>query len=56
MKKFFKLGEVFGYFFRKKDPNRPTNFSVKAMHTVNKISILMFLVGITLFLIKIFSR
>ena len=43
---FFDFSEVANYFFRKKDPKRKTNFSLKAMHTVNKISIIMFLLGI----------
>ena len=42
---YFQVGEVFGYFFRKKDPNRKTNFSLRMMHGINKISIIMFLVG-----------
>ena len=42
-KSFFQLGEVGGYFFRKADPNRPKGFSIKAMHIINKIAILMFL-------------
>ncbi len=50
----FSLGEVFGYFFRKKDPNRKTNFSLKTMHTVNKISILMFLFGVIYLVLKRF--
>lgn len=49
---YFKVGEVFGYFFRKKDPNRPSNFSLRAMHGVNKLSILMFLAGILYMIIK----
>lgn len=49
---YFNFGEVFGYFFRKKDPSRPTNFSLKAMHGVNKLSILMFLAGILYMIIK----
>ncbi|MFN9501756.1 MAG: DUF6728 family protein, partial [Chryseotalea sp.] len=28
-KNFFQVGEVGGYFFRKKDPNRPSNISLK---------------------------
>jgi hypothetical protein len=44
LKDFFQVGEVLGYFFRKKDPNPPAGFSLKAMHTINKIAILMFLV------------
>ena len=49
---YFKLGEVFGYFFRKKDPNRPTNFSLRAMHGVNKLSILIFLLGVIYLVLK----
>ena len=44
LKQFFQVGEVFGYFFRKKDPNRPKNFNLKAMHIINKIAIGLFLV------------
>ena len=40
--------EFLGYFFRKKDPNRPTNNTIKAMHIVNKISIVVFILGIML--------
>lgn len=52
MKDFFKLGEVFGYFFRKKDPNRPKNFNIRAMHTINKISMGVFLCGVIYMIIK----
>ncbi len=54
-KDYFQVGEVFGYFFRKKDPSRPSNFNIKMMHGINKISIIVFLLGV-LFLIlrKIF--
>jgi hypothetical protein len=34
------------YFFRKKDPNRPTNFNLKVMHAINAIAITVFLLGI----------
>ena len=43
---YFDFSEVLNYFFRKKDSNKKSNFSLKAMHTVNKISILMFIVGV----------
>ncbi|MFW5760828.1 MAG: DUF6728 family protein [Cyclobacteriaceae bacterium] len=52
VKEYFKLGEFFGYFFRKKDPNRPTNFNLRMMHGINKISIIMFLAGIIFLIIK----
>ncbi|MFM7850911.1 MAG: DUF6728 family protein, partial [Flammeovirgaceae bacterium] len=45
-KDFFSLGEVGGYFFRRKDPNRYTNINLKMMHGVNRISIIIFLAGV----------
>ena len=51
-REFISLGEVGSYFFRKKDPNRPTNINIKMMHGVNKISILIFLLGILFIIIK----
>ena len=53
LKEFFSLGEVGGYFFRKKDPNRPTNINIKMMHGVNKISIAIFLVGVLYIVFKL---
>ncbi|MBX2945220.1 MAG: hypothetical protein KF725_05260 [Cyclobacteriaceae bacterium] len=50
LKEFFQLGEVAGYFFRKKDPTRPNTFNIRAMHTINKISILIFLVCLLIIL------
>ncbi|GIV37932.1 MAG: hypothetical protein KatS3mg032_2311 [Cyclobacteriaceae bacterium] len=44
LREFFRLNEVLTYFFRKKDPARPTGFNLRAMHTINKISMLMFLI------------
>jgi hypothetical protein len=40
---YFDFKEVLNYYFRKKDPNRPSNINLKMMHGVNKITILMFL-------------
>lgn len=51
-KKHFELGEVTGYFFRKKDPERPSNINLKMMHGINKFSIIVFLLGIIYFIIK----
>ncbi len=50
------LGEVFTYFFRKKDPNRPTNTSLKMMHGVNKISIIMFLICLIVIISRFVAR
>ena len=51
---FFSLGEVGGYFFRRNDANRPKNFSLKAMHIINKIAILMFLVCLIIIIKRYF--
>jgi Ni,Fe-hydrogenase I cytochrome b subunit len=49
---YFVVGEVFGYFFRKPDPTRKTNFNLRTMHTINKISILMFLFGLVYVVVR----
>lgn len=51
-KTFFQLGEVGGYFFRTKDPNRPTNINIRMMHGVNKISIAIFLLAVLYLVLK----
>ncbi len=52
LREFFSLGEVGGYFFRKKDPSRPTNINIRMMHGVNKISIIIFLLGVLFIILK----
>ena len=51
-RQFFSLGEVGGYFFRKKDPSRPTNINIRMMHGINKISIVVFLLGVLYLVLK----
>lgn len=51
-KSFFSLGEVGGYFFRKKDPSRPSNINIRMMHGINKISITIFLLGMLYLILK----
>ena len=51
---YFDFSEVLTYFFRKKDPSRKVNFSLKMMHGVNKISIIIFLLGVIFIIIKRF--
>ncbi len=48
--------EVAGYFFRKKNSGGKQNFNIRAMHTINKISILMFLIGVIMVIIKLSLR
>jgi hypothetical protein len=54
LREFFSVGEVGGYFFRKKDPSRPSNINIKMMHGVNKISIVIFLLGVLYLILKRF--
>lgn len=53
---YFNFKEVLTYFFRKKDPNRPTNTSIKMMHGVNKISIIMFLICVIVIVVRYIVR
>ncbi len=54
LKDYFALGEVFGYFFRKKDPDAKPNFNLRMMHGINKISILVFLLALVVMVLKRF--
>lgn len=53
LREFLQLNEVLGYYFRGKDPSRPTNVNIKMMHGINKISMLMFLLGVLYLLFKL---
>lgn len=55
-KDLFNLGPALGYFFRKPDPSRHTNFSLRTMHFINKLSMAMFLVGFIVLLYRWFLR
>ncbi|UXX79913.1 hypothetical protein N7E81_02180 [Reichenbachiella carrageenanivorans] len=52
LKEFFSLGEVFGYFFRKKDPNVKKDINLRMMHGINKFTIIAFILGLIYFIIK----
>lgn len=54
IKDYLHLGEVFGYFFRKKDPDRPTNFNIRVMHGINRVSIIIFLLGVIFLIVRRF--
>ncbi len=56
LKDYFNFNEVFGYYFRKKDPNRPNNINIKMMHWSNKISIIGLLIGIVVIIYKNFIK
>lgn len=53
LREFLQLNEVFGYFFRGKDPSRPSNFNIRMMHGINKISIIIFLLGVLYLIFKL---
>jgi hypothetical protein len=53
-RQFFQLGEVGGYFFRKKDPSRPSDVNIRMMHGINKISIIVFLLGVIYIVLRRF--
>lgn len=55
LKEYFQLGEVFSYFIRvfgKRDPSKPSNFNLRMMHGINKISIVMFLLAVIYLVVK----
>ncbi|MDV3309701.1 MAG: hypothetical protein LOY03_12880 [Cyclobacteriaceae bacterium] len=53
LREFFELHEVFGYFFRGADASRPSNFNIRVMHGINKISIVVFLLGVMYLILKL---
>ena len=46
MSYFFDFSEVWGYYFRKKDPSRKPDLNLRMMHGINKIAIVMFLFAV----------
>jgi hypothetical protein len=52
----FNFGPALGYFFRRNDPNRKSNFNLRTMHFINKLSMAMFLVGLCVVLYRLFTR
>lgn len=51
-KNLFNFGPVLGYYFRGKDATRKTNFNMKTMHFINKLSLAMFLVCLVVMLFR----
>ena len=52
VKEYFQLGEVFRYYFRKKDPKKKLDVNTRMMHGINKISIVIFLAAIIFLIIR----
>ena len=51
-KNLFNFGPVLGYYFRGKDATRKSNFNMKTMHFINKLSLAMFLVCLVVMLFR----
>lgn len=51
-KEYLQFNELFRYFFRKKDKDEKSDFSLKSMHFVNKFSMIVFLIAIIYLVIK----
>ncbi len=51
---YFAVNELFQYFARvfKKDPNSKFNINLRMMHGINRISIVMFLIALTVWIIR----
>jgi hypothetical protein len=47
-----QLGEYL--YIKKKDPNEPKTQWMKYMHGMNRISLMMFLIGLIIILVKLF--
>jgi hypothetical protein len=43
-------------YLKKKDPNAPNSQFVKYMHGINRISILLFLAGMVILIVKLIRR
>lgn len=54
LREFFSIGEVGGYFFRKKSTERPRNINLRLMHGINRLAIIIFLASLIYFLLKKF--
>ncbi|MCB0496826.1 MAG: hypothetical protein KDC79_11875 [Cyclobacteriaceae bacterium] len=55
VKETFQLGEMWAYFinvFKKRDPNSPTSINLRLMHGINRITIVVFLLGVIYFVVK----
>ncbi|MEP0711245.1 DUF6728 family protein [Algoriphagus sp.] len=57
IKGFFNMGDFGNYFvrvFQKPDPDQKSNFNLRMMHGINKISIVVFLLAIIVWVVKRF--
>jgi hypothetical protein len=43
-------------YIRKRDPNEPRNTSIKFMHGMNRISLIMFLIAVVVMIVRLFRN
>ncbi|NML24047.1 hypothetical protein HHL16_24430 [Pseudoflavitalea sp. G-6-1-2] len=43
-------------YIKKRDPNAPKTFSLKMMHGINRLSLIMFVIAIIIMIIKLISK
>ncbi|WP_057939919.1 DUF6728 family protein [Algoriphagus resistens] len=56
-KSFFNMGDFGNYLvrvFQKPDPNQKSNYNLRMMHGINKISIVVFLLALIFWIVKRF--
>lgn len=54
VRELFQLNELFDYFFRKRKGTTKRDFSLRSMHFVNKLSMIIFLLAVIYLMIKHF--
>jgi len=52
IRKIFDFKEVFAYFFRKKGNQKRPDINLRIMHSVNKISIIIFILALIILIVR----
>ena len=51
-KDLFGFRDIFGYYFRWKDPDKKPDFNLHVMHIINRISIIIFIIALIIIVIR----
>lgn len=49
---YWNFREVFTYFFKKRDPSSKGNVNLTIMHGINRLAIIIFLLGLVYLIVK----
>jgi len=52
IREIFNFNDVFSYFFRNKGNQKKPDFNLRIMHTINKISIIIFILALVILLFR----